>query len=98
MKHYEFSKVLLIILIVITAIISSFCIFFCFKFETTEPLMLLVPSVFTELAAATGFYYWKARSENKIKLTLLAIKNLKLEKDLTENQIKIVETFMNNLG
>ena len=31
-------------------------------------LAYLIPSVFTELTAATGFYYWKARTENKIKL------------------------------
>lgn len=94
----EFSKILLRILITITCIISFFCIFFCFKFETIEPLTILVPSIFTELAAATGFYYWKARCENKIKITLGAIDRLRGKENLTENEVRIIEALINSLG
>lgn len=94
----EFSKLLLRTIVCFTIIISFFCIFFCFKFETTEPLTYLVPSVFTELAAGTGFYYWKAKSENKIKITLGAIDKLREEEDLTENEVRIIEALINSLG
>ena len=94
----EFSKLLLRMIVSLTIIISFFCIFFCFKFETTEPLTYLVPSVFTELAAGTGFYYWKAKSENKIKITLGAIDNLREKEDLTENEVRIMEALINSLG
>lgn len=94
----EFSKLLLQIIICLTIIISLFCIFFCFKFETTEPLTYLIPSVFTELAAGTGFYYWKAKSENKIKITLSAIDDLRQKEDLTENEVRIMEALINSLG
>lgn len=33
-----------------------------------SPLAYLIPSVFAELATATGFYYKKAQKENEIKL------------------------------
>ncbi len=94
----EFSKLLLRMIVGLTMIISFFCIFFCFKFETTEPLAYLVPSVFAELAAGTGFYYWKAKSENKIKITLGAIDNLREKEDLTENEVRIIEALINSLG
>ena len=94
----EFSKLLLRIIVCLTIIISLFCIFFCFKFETTEPLTYLIPSVFTELAAGTGFYYWKAKSENKIKITLGAVDDLRQKEDLTENEVRIIEALINSLG
>ena len=94
----EFSKSLLRILVTLTIIISFFCIVFCFKFETIEPLTVLIPSIFTELAAATGFYYWKAKSENKIKITLGAVDDLRSKEDLTENEVRIIEALINSLG
>lgn len=94
----EFSKLLLRMIVGLTMVITFFCIFFCFKFETTEPLTYLVPSVFTELAAGTGFYYWKAKSENKIKITLGAIDDLRQKEDLTENEVRIMEALINSLG
>ncbi len=33
-----------------------------------SPLSYLIPAAFGELATATGFYYNKAKAENKIKL------------------------------
>ena len=94
----EFSKLLLRMIVGLTMIVTVFCIFFCFKFETTEPLSYLVPSLFTELAAGTGFYYWKAKSENKIKITLGAVDELRAKEDLTENEVRIIEALINSLG
>lgn len=34
----------------------------------TSALAYLIPAVFAEMASATGFYYTKAKAENKIKL------------------------------
>lgn len=94
----EFSKLLLRMIVGLTMIVTFFCIFFCFKFETTEPLSYLVPSLFAELAAGTGFYYWKAKSENKIKITLGAVDDLRAKEDLTENEVRIIEALINSLG
>lgn len=83
-RNFEFSKIFIFFISLITVIISIVSIVFCFKFQTTEPLNYLIPAVFTEMAAGTGFYYWKARSENKIKITLSAIERLNKMGDLTE--------------
>lgn len=37
----------------------------------TSVLAYLIPAVFAEMASATGFYYTKAKAENKIKLMAL---------------------------
>ena len=38
------------------------------KTENLEPLIYLIPSTAAEVATGTGFYYSKAKAENKIKL------------------------------
>ena len=35
-----------------------------------SPLAYIIPGIFAELSAATGFYYWKAKAENMIKLDI----------------------------
>ena len=39
------------------------------KTETTDGLMYLIPSVSGITATCVGFYYWKAKMENMIKLS-----------------------------
>ena len=57
-KKVEFSKLIFVGVSVLTVSIVAFS---CY----------LIPAVFTEMASATGFYYWKAKAENKIKLMAL---------------------------
>ena len=68
------------------------------KHDTEEPLAYIVPSVFAELGAATGVYYWKSKSENKIKMTLSAVQELSQIDDLTEEQVRIIEALVNTLN
>lgn len=68
MKKAEFSKKIIIFMTVFTVIITAYSLALMWKTGDTSPLAYLIPSVFAEYATATGFYYWKARSENKIKL------------------------------
>ena len=53
---------------IFTVIITVYALALMWKTGDTSGLAYLIPSVFTEYATATGFYYWKARTENKIKL------------------------------
>lgn len=53
---------------VFTVIITVYALVLMWKTGDTSGLAYLIPAVFAEYATATGFYYWKARSENKIKL------------------------------
>lgn len=98
MKKIETSKVFLFLISIITIFVVGFSTYIMIKFETYEPLNYLVPSIFTELGAATGCYYWKSRAENKIKITLGAVQEIATVQDLTEEQVRIVESLVNTLG
>ena len=62
-KKREFSKIIITIVGAVTLVV--------WKTSDTAPLAYLIPSVFGELATATGFYFSKAKAENRIKLRKL---------------------------
>lgn len=67
-KKVEFSKVILIVASVINIAVIAFSCCMIYKTMDLTPLAYLLPSVGAEVAAGTGFYYNKAKAENKIKL------------------------------
>lgn len=71
-KKIEFSKVILVAVGIMTTAISLFSCAMIWRTGDTSVLTLLIPAVFTETASATGFYYTKAKAENKIKLMQLS--------------------------
>ena len=68
LKKVETSKVIFFTVTVITVAVTVFSCFMIWTTKDTSALAYLIPAVFAELAAATGFYYNKAKAENKIKL------------------------------
>lgn len=64
----EFSKVIIASVGAVTCVVTVFTLAVVWKTSDTSPLAYLIPVVFTELATATGFYYSKAKAENRIKL------------------------------
>lgn len=67
-KKMEFSKIIFLGVSVLTITITIFsCAIIWITMDTT-PLAYLIPAVFAEMASATGFYYYKAKAENQIKL------------------------------
>lgn len=64
----EFSKVILAVAGAVTGGVMAFTLAIVWKTGDTSPLAYLIPAVFAELATATGFYYSKAKAENRIKL------------------------------
>lgn len=64
----EFSKKLLYVIFIVTGIIIAFTLAFVWRTGDSAPLLYLIPAVFVEVGTATGFYYWKAKAENEIKL------------------------------
>lgn len=68
MKKFEFSKIIMTVCGAVTLIVTAFTFFIVNKTGDTSPLAYLIPAVFGEMATATGFYYSKAKMENKIKL------------------------------
>lgn len=82
-KHKkEFSKTILRSVAIATALIVAFSFVLMWRTGDTSPLAYIIPGIFTELSAATGFYFWKAKTENEIKLDALR-RQKKLEQQQT---------------
>ena len=64
----EFSKKILIVVAVINLGVILFACVMMYKTMDLSPLAYLIPSVAAEAATGTGFYYTKAKAENRIKL------------------------------
>ena len=97
-KKIETSKLFLFIITIITALIVGLSCWFVIKYNSENTLSFLIPSIFAELGAATGVYYWKSKSENKIKMTLNAVQELSQIDNLTEEQVRIIEALVNTLS
>ena len=65
----EFSKKIFNIIITLFIIVIFYSMALMWKTNTTDGLMYLIPSVSVLSATTVGFYYWKAKMENMIKLT-----------------------------
>lgn len=68
MKKFEFSKIIVIIVSAMTIAVMAFTCFMVYETKNLEPLTTLVTVVFGAFATSTGFYYSKAKIENRIKL------------------------------
>lgn len=64
----EFSKKILMVAGVLNAIVIIFAMIMIWRTLDLTPLAYLIPSVAAEVATGTGFYYSKAKVENRIKL------------------------------
>ena len=67
-KKFEFSKWLFLGITVQTVTVTALAIVCAFKYGNSDIWTVLVPAAFAEQATVTGFYMWKAKEENKIKL------------------------------
>ena len=80
----EFSKKILIFAAVLNIITVVFTFVMVWRTMDTSPLTVLIPAVAAETATGTGFYYSKARVENRIKL-MKAYRVEPTESSFTEN-------------
>lgn len=84
-QETEFSKKLLYVIFFVTGIVTAFTLYMIYETKDLSPLGYLIPALFVEVAAATGFYYWKAKAENTIKLRKIYGEELTREWDENEN-------------
>ena len=70
-KKAEFSKVIIASVSIATALVVIASFVLMFIYGDLSPLTYIIGGCFAELASATGFYYWKAKNENMIKLNHL---------------------------
>jgi hypothetical protein len=67
-KVKEFSKKIFVGVALANIIIIAFAIYMIYITGDLTPLSYLIPAAAAEMATTTGFYYSKAKAENKIKL------------------------------
>lgn len=67
-KKREFSKIMAVIAIVMWLAINIFGMVMVVVTLDTTPLMYIIGSVDAVVAVVLGFYFWKAKAENQIKL------------------------------
>lgn len=67
-QKVEFSKKILLFAAVINLVVIVFTLVVVWRTCDLSPLAYLIPSVAAETATGTGFYYAKAKVENRIKL------------------------------
>lgn len=67
-KKMEFSKKIFMGVSIMVGITMIFSLYMIYITRDLSPLAWIIPSVFVELATATGFYYNKAKAENVIKI------------------------------
>lgn len=67
-KRPEFSKVVAVIGILMWLIVNIFGMTMMAMTYDLSPLAYVIGSVDAVVAVVLGFYYWKAKAENQIKL------------------------------
>lgn len=68
-KKIEFSKIIFFVVIAIFIIVIVYSMALMWVTQTTDALAYLIPSVSGLAATSVGFYYNKAKIENRIKLS-----------------------------
>ena len=84
----EFSKKIFNIVITLFIIVIFYSMALMWKAGTTDGLMYLIPAVGTLTSVTIGFYYWKAKMENMIKLSK--------ENNITLDEVKEIESNMDD--
>ena len=64
----EFSKVILLTVAVLSIAVTVFTCWMVYITQDLTPLNYLISGVFVECGVGTGFYYAKAKVENRLKL------------------------------
>jgi hypothetical protein len=64
----EFSKKILYTVWISTTIVVALAFVLMWRTGDLSPLSYIITGLFAEVAASTGFYYWKAKNENVVKI------------------------------
>ena len=86
----ETSKLLLFSVVVLAYLVTIFVCVMVFITKDLSSLCYLIPSIFSACSISIGFYSWKAKTENKMKIEIQKIKEeQKLRKMYKDENIKI---------
>lgn len=83
----EFSKKIYLALLALTTSIVIFSMLLMWKTNDTSPLMYLIPGSFASFSVGTGYYFWKAKAENLVKIEQM-LKKEKKESKILDKEIQ----------
>lgn len=90
-KKIEYSKIVVAICGLVGIYLIAFTSYVVLVTGDTSPLAYLIPSTFAAVATALGFYFNKAKLENKLKILKSegkeTYKDLGLNKDTEDDSI-----------
>lgn len=86
----EFSKKMLIFSWLVTIIITFLSIVFSLAGKPTDMMYVIAPLAWAETATATGYYFWKAKNENRAKYAQKFLHNLANEWG-TDTALRVAE-------
>jgi hypothetical protein len=67
-KQLEFSKKIFYMVATFTVVVILYSMALMWKTNDSSALSYLIPSVFGLMSTCIGFYFWKARKENELKI------------------------------
>ena len=86
----EFSKKFLLISGAITLTLTVMFIWFSVVALPLDALTIVTPLAWAELGGATGYYFWKAKNENRAKYAQMFIRDFTKDWD-TETALRLAE-------
>lgn len=91
---YEFSKVKLVVDYLILVVLLV-----CNIIWPSDALTTITCAWIVEVGATSGFYYWKSKNDNKMKIPVNVVKSLpksmREQVDLTEIIVAIIQSETN---
>lgn len=86
MKKKEFSKIIFHVVITLYIIIMIFCMALLWRdTENSSNISYIITSITTLATTTIGFYFWKAKMENMIKLSKKSDKTIGELKEIESN-------------
>ena len=67
-KHKSTTKAVMFIMMALTVIVVFFAMVLAWVIKEASIIVTLLPCIFVETATCTGFYFWKRKVEDMIKL------------------------------
>lgn len=86
----EFSKKLLFFSWVVTLLLTALSIYFSIKYLPMDALCIITPLAWAETGTATGYYFWKAKNENRAKYAQKFIRDISVEWG-TDTALRVAE-------
>lgn len=82
------SKVILLVSYIFGAILTGLTVVGVIKGYDVTPLSIITGAAFAEISVSNAFYYWKAKKENVLKISVSAATGTETEK--VDDIVKII--------